>query len=119
MCSSNDKPDSHALPAETEAVRMARRVNRAWITRGNLAQNTENYLDHLAGTRPGELDEVCRQAVEEARAASRSQQDPKPAFYASIFCSATKSERNRFLREHFFTRLLSAEKHLVRRQAQQ
>jgi len=98
---------------------MARRVNRAWLTRGNLAQNTENYLDHLSTKRPTELKEVCERALREARAASRAQNDPKPAFYASIFSGATKDERNTFLREHFFTRLLSAEMNLQRRQTQQ
>jgi hypothetical protein len=106
-------------PRGAEAIRMARRVNRAWITRGNLAGNTENYLDHLCKTRPGELEQVCERALREARAASRNQKDPKPAFYASIFSGATKAERNDFLREHFFTRLLSAEMHVEQLQAQQ
>jgi hypothetical protein len=116
---SNNTPDSPSKPHEADAVRMARRVNRAWITRGNLAQNTENFLDYLSTRRPKELAEVCAQALKEARAASKAQKDPKPAFYASIFSSATKAERNDYLREHFFTRLLSAEMHLERRQLEQ
>lgn len=106
-------------PLGADALRMARRVNRAWITRGNIAESTENYLKHLETHRPWEINALCEQALEKARAASRAQQDPKPPFYASIFSSATKQERNHFLRNHFFTRLLSAEMQLQRRQCEQ
>jgi hypothetical protein len=92
-----------------EAVKHARRVNRSWITRGNLAQNTEAYLNFLAAQRKEDLYTVCEAAVQAARNASLRQQDPKPYFYASIFSRATREERNQYLKEHFYTRLLSAE----------
>jgi hypothetical protein len=95
-----------------EAVKHARRINRSWITRGNLARNTENYLNYLAVRRPEDLHAVCEGAVRAAKNASLRQQDPKPYFYASIFARATRAERDEYLKEHFYTRLLSAEMQL-------
>lgn len=100
---------STAQVSGSEAVKYVRRINRSWITRGNLAQNTENYLNYLAARRPGDLHAVCEAAVQAAKNASLRQQDPKPYFYASIFSRATREERNEFLKEHFYTRVLSAE----------
>lgn len=103
----------------SEVVSKARRINRTWITRGGLAANTEAYLEHLEDTRPEDLDAVCEEAVRAARQASQECRDPKPAFYASVFSKATRAERNEFLKDHFFTRLLSAELQLRAREEAQ
>ena len=92
-----------------DAVERARQTNRRWITRGRIADNTERYMDELAARDPQLLGRVCRRALDAARRASRARRDPKPEFYASIFSSASREDRDRFLRDHFFTRLLSAE----------
>ncbi len=92
-----------------DPVAKARRINRTWLTQGALAENTERYLDHLAMTRPTDLPKVCLLAIEGAMAASEQGKDPKPPFYANLFSTATKTERDTFLKDHFFTRFLSAE----------
>lgn len=92
-----------------DPVAKARRINRTWLTLGTLAENTARYLDHLAEIRPQDLAKVCRLAIEGAMTASDEGRDPKPPFYANLFSTATKSERDLFLKDHFFTRILSAE----------
>ena len=108
---SENRPPSR--PIGEEAVRRVRRVNRTWITRGNLAENTALYLDHLQGARPDELITACEKALQAASTASKQMADPKLPFYATLFSVATKEERNRYLKDHFFTRLLSAELQLT------
>ena len=95
-----------------DAIACAKRINRTWITKGGLAESTEKYFCHLEEVRPNDLEAVCREAVQAAKNASNEHKDPKPAFYASIFSRATREERNDFLKNHFFTRLLSAEKQI-------
>ena len=100
---------SIAMNPDVDPVAKARRINRTWLTQGALAENTARYLDHLAAARPSDLPKVCRLAIEGAVTASDQGQDPKPPFYANLFSTATKAERDTFLKDHFFTRFLSAE----------
>jgi hypothetical protein len=88
---------------------MARMINRRWIVHGGLADRAEEYLDHLEKHRPETLAEVTAKAVAAAKSESAAGKDPKPAFYAALFSQATHEERNSYLRDHFWTRLLSVE----------
>jgi hypothetical protein len=90
------------------AIERARQINRTWTVRGNLAEDTDRYLDRLDLLRPATLREVCELAVAAARQASAECRDPKPDFYAALFCRATPEEREEFLRDHLWTRELSA-----------
>lgn len=90
-------------------IEQARRINRTWIVHGNLARDTEDYLSLLEKDRPEILRQVCALAVAAARAASREKRDPKPGFYASLFCRATAEERSIYLKDHPWTLRLSAE----------
>lgn len=96
-----------------DVVAKARRINDAWITHGELAANTRRYLDHLATTDPQRLKAACSLAITKSRQASHEQQDPKLPFYAALFSHSTKTERDHYLKDHFFTRLLSAEMQLT------
>ena len=99
----------NAGSCDQEAIERARKINQTWMTKGKLALHTEQYLDHLATVRPEDLAKSCREAIAAARAESHAQRDPKPLFYGTLFSRASKQERDEFLRDHFFTRLLSAE----------
>lgn len=88
----------------SETVQRARMINRTWITRGEIADNAEAYLVHLAKSRPSVLEKVCDRAYSAARAASAKQVDPKPEFYAGLFSEATPEERSTFLKDHPYTR---------------
>jgi len=107
--SSPQKDRADTLPVSSRLFERVLRVNRTWITRGGLAVTTEKYLKHLASTRQEVLEVVCERALAAAQNSSKNQIDPKPSFYASLFSEATKKERDQFLKNHFFTRLLSAE----------
>jgi len=88
----------------TDPIVQARRINRTWIVRGHLAENTARYLDDLETRDPALLRTVCERAVTAAHQASKEQRDPKPDFYAWIFSRATEEERERYLRDHNWTR---------------
>lgn len=107
-------PPRRSFPGEEEVVRRVRRVNGTWITRGRLAEHADQFLDHLEMDRPEDLILACERALHAAQEASRKMSDPKLPFYASLFSVATREERNHFLKEHLFTRLLSAELQLAR-----
>lgn len=93
----------------SDSVTHARRINRTWIVRGELSQNTARYLEALEARDPALLREVCARAVAAAQQASQEQRDPKPDFYASLFSRATAEERELYLKEHAWTRKKSAE----------
>lgn len=96
------------MTAAEEIVEYAKRVNRTWIVRGDLAKNAALYLQHLEVSRPDILTEVCSHAVNAAKQASRLGKDPKPPFYAGLFSQATAEERKKFLKDHQWTRRLAA-----------
>jgi hypothetical protein len=84
-------------------VEWARRVNRAWLVRGNLNERTEAWLDHLASSGDGRLLESC--ATARAMCGCRQhEEDPKPWFYSGIFSLATAEEARRFLEHHRVTK---------------
>jgi hypothetical protein len=93
----------------TDPVAHARRINRTWIVRGQLAHNTADYLDDLEARDPVLLRTVCELAVAGASRASKEQRDPKPDFYAWIFSRSTEEEREKYLRDHAWTRRRAAE----------
>jgi hypothetical protein len=86
------------------AIEQARRINRTWTVRGDLAGDAADYLALLEKQRPATLLEVCTLAVAAAREASHKGRDPKPDFYASLFCRATPEEREIYLKNHLWTR---------------
>ncbi len=89
-------------PVASDAIDWARRVNRRWIVRRELAATAERWLDELAARRDPRLATACRNA--RAFVALRShQEDPKPWFYAGLFSLATAEEARRFLRPHRLT----------------
>lgn len=90
-------------------IEHARKINRTWVVRGTLSDNTARYLDRLETERPAILLAVCERAVAAARLASAEFRDPKPDFYAALFSRATDAERDEFLRDHFWTRERSAQ----------
>jgi hypothetical protein len=92
-----------------DLIAQARRINRTWIVRGQLAEHTAGYLDDLEKSAPDILRTVCELAVAAAKRASKEQRDPKPDFYASIFSRATEEDRERYLRDHAWTRQRSAD----------
>jgi hypothetical protein len=92
-----------------DPVSQARRINRTWIVRGGLAENTARYLDDLESRDPALERAVCELAIAAASLASREQRDPKPDFYASIFSRSTEEEREKYLQDHSWTRQRAAE----------
>ena len=93
----------------SDSIAQARRINRTWIVRGELAENTALYLDALESKDPETLRIVCELAVIAAKKASHEQRDPKPDFYASLFSRATAEDRDHYLRDHAWTRQRSVE----------
>lgn len=94
---------------DSNLIARVRKINRTWITRGEIAAHTERYLDHLAAHHPERLETVCARALAAAHEASHVRKtDPKPAFYATLFSEATPGERETFLKEHAYTRQLLA-----------
>lgn len=92
-----------------DPIAQTRRINRTWIVRGNLAENTARYLDELEVRDRETLRFVCELAVVAAKKASRELRDPKPDFYAWLFSRATEEDRELYLRDHAWTRQRSAE----------
>ncbi len=90
------------------SIARVRQINRTWVVRGGLADDTERYLDRLETQHPEVLLEVCERAIAAARKASAEHRDPKPDFYAALFSLATFEERNFYLCNHLWTRTLSA-----------
>lgn len=85
-------------------IERAKRINRTWIVRDGLAENTRRYLAMLEDHRPDVLARVCARAVQAAHAASADTRDPKPDFYAALFSEASPEERTVYLKDHLWTR---------------
>jgi hypothetical protein len=88
---------------DPSSIDWARRVNRTWIVRHQLADHAEAWLDHLALLDDGRLARSC----DAARAMCGLRQpldDPKPWFYAGLFSLATVEEAQTFLANHPITR---------------
>lgn len=96
------------MNSSEDIVEYAKRINRTWIVRGDLAKNAALYLQHLESAQPDLVSVVCGYAVEAAKHASRLGKDPKPAFYSGLFSRTTREERARFLKDHQWTRRLAA-----------
>lgn len=92
-------------------VEHVRRINGTWIVHGNLAEDTRRYLAVLEEHQPELLSQVCERALAAARKASKEQRDPKPDFYAELFRHATAQERESFLNDHPWTRMLLDKMH--------
>lgn len=82
-----------------------RRVNRRWITHGQLAALADEYLDHLARTDPARLQRTVA-AVRRLMDARDHVTDPKPRFYGGLFCLASMEEGERFTAKGSLTRFL-------------
>lgn len=85
-------------------IERAKRINRTWIVRGGLADNSQRYLAKLEAEKPDVLARVCSRAVKAAHAASAETRDPKPDFYAALFSEASDEERDVYLKDHLWTR---------------
>ena len=85
-------------------IKQVRRINRTWLVRGGLAEDTARYLEDLERRAPETLLAVCQDAIKAARQASAEHRDPKPDFYAWLFSRATDDERHRHLADHLWTR---------------
>lgn len=86
-----------------DAVEWVRRVNRAWIVHSQLNQHAEAWLDYLAELKEGRLESSSLAA--RAMFGVRSPlDDPKPWFYAGLFCQATAEEARQFLGNHRVTK---------------
>ena len=80
----------------------AKRVNRAWLVRGGLADTTDAWLAHLEQSDPGRLLASCEIARALSRGPDRTH-DPKPWFYAGLFSLASAEEARHYLTNHRFT----------------
>ncbi len=87
-------------------VEWARRVNRSWIVRGQLADHAESWLDHLAALNDDRL-EASATAAKAMCGLRQRQDDPKPWFYAGLFHLATADEAARFLASHRVTKAVT------------
>jgi hypothetical protein len=87
-------------PASPEVA--VRRINERWIVRGNLRESARDYLDHLASVDPARLERSCGIALALTRTRERLE-DPKPLFYAGLFCLASRSEAEVYLTAHRLT----------------
>ncbi len=85
------------------SLEWARRVNRTWLVKGHLNDEADAWLEHLSALDDGRLQLAC-EAAREMCAMREPQCDPKPWFYAGLFCLATADEAWRFLAMHRITR---------------
>lgn len=81
----------------------ARRVNRAWIVHGGLADHAEQWLNHLANLNDGREESACAAAMKMCDLRN-PMDDPKPWFYAGLFCLADNGEAKQFLLTHRVTK---------------
>ncbi len=81
----------------------ARRVNRTWIVHGGLADHAEQWLNHLAKLNDGRELTVCAAAMSMCDLRN-PMDDPKPWFYAGLFCLANPEEVKQFLPTHRVTK---------------
>jgi len=86
----------------SQEVAAARRINERWIVRGDLRENTRNYLDHLAKADPARLERSCGIALKLVHARGKLE-DPKALFYAELFSLATRGEAESYLTAHRLT----------------
>lgn len=91
-------------------VRWARKVNSRWLVHEGLSEATAAYLDHLAMCDPARLTRACRIAYDLVHESNDKEDadptDPKPVFYGGLFSVATRSEAEKYLSGHLYTRLL-------------
>lgn len=85
-------------------VEEVQRINRTWLVRGRLAEDTAAFLASLGQRDPDLLAAACQRALTAARQASKEQRDPKPDFYAALFLHATPEETSTYLQDHPWTR---------------
>ncbi len=81
----------------------ARRVNRAWIVHGGLADHAEQWLNHLAELNDGREESVCLAAMKMCDRRN-PMDDPKPWFYAGLFSLAAPDEAKQYLSTHRVTK---------------
>lgn len=88
-------------------VAWTRRANARWIVHHDVGRNAESYLGHLAQADQRRLVPSCRNAylmvwLRDAR------EDPKPWFYSGLFSLTTADEAEKFLANHWLTRIVTA-----------
>jgi hypothetical protein len=83
-------------------VEWVERVNSSWIVRGGLDGRAREWLDYLASLDDGRLLPSC-QAARAMCGLREPLEDPKPWFYAGLFCQATAGEAARFLQPYRVT----------------
>jgi hypothetical protein len=91
--------------SEPDPVDWAKRVNRSWIVRSQLGEHAESWIERLDGLNDGRLRKSCEIARAMCLMRDRST-DPKPWFYAGLFCMATLEEAQEFLATHRITKSL-------------
>jgi hypothetical protein len=87
--------------APVDYTAWARRVNDAWLVRGDLDSDAAVYMDYLSGADPERLVRSCERAWKLLSSRGRFD-DPKPWFYGGLFSLATEEEAERFLSGHPF-----------------
>lgn len=84
-------------------IEWAGRVNQAWFVRGGLKEHALEWMKYLMQEDDGRLLPSCEAARSMCSQRDRLS-DPKPWFYAGLFCLATADEARRFLETHRVTK---------------
>ena len=87
-------------------VAWAKRANARWIVHRDLGRNAESYLSHLAQTDQRRLIPSCRNAYQMVWLRD-AMEDPKPWFYSGLFSLTTADEVEKFLANHWLTRIVT------------
>ena len=91
--------------AAMPAVDWAKRVNRSWITRSNLSDHAEAWMQYLARMEGDRLEKSCEIARDMCAIRNR-EIDPKPWFYSGLFSLATRAEAKYFISSHRLTKAI-------------
>jgi hypothetical protein len=83
-------------------IEWVKRVNNSWLVRNGLDARAREWLDHIAPDNDDRLLRSC-QAARAMCGLRAPLEDPKPWFYAGLFCLATAAEAARFLHPHRVT----------------
>ena len=85
-------------------VGWAKRANACWIVHHDLSRNAESYINHLGQGDQRRLIPSCRNAYLMVWLRD-SMEDPKPWFYSGLFSLVTASEAEKFLANHWLTKV--------------
>jgi hypothetical protein len=89
--------------ANLAPIEWVKRVNSAWLVRGGLNVAAGKWLAHLAATDLKRLEASCV-AAREMCGLREPLADPKPWFYAGLFCLATRDEVESFIPSYRITK---------------